>query len=139
MISSKETKVVDVNVFSVKTYFEDNGDLTPITNNIDVPFKMERIFIVTANKNQVRGQHAHIDCTQVLICLHGEIQVDLFDGKTNLTYTISRQTAVYIPPGIWATQTYLDTKNVLLVICDKVYDPYDYVRDIKEYIAWKKS
>jgi hypothetical protein len=40
-----------------------------------------------------------------------------------------------IPPGIWAQQTYLTENSVLTVLCDKLYQAADYIRDYEEFTS----
>jgi len=38
-----------------------------------------------------------------------------------------------IPPGIWAREDYLTDGAVLMVLCDRIYEEGDYIRDYDEF------
>jgi len=44
-----------------------------------------------------------------------------------------------VPNGIWAEQRYLDSDNVLMVLCDRPYEEHDYIRDYREFLAFRKQ
>ena len=50
--------------------FEDpNGVLCVYEGGRQVPFDIRRVFSVTAEAGDIRGDHAHKQCTQLLVCL----------------------------------------------------------------------
>jgi hypothetical protein len=49
------------------------------------------------------------------------------------------QKALHIPPGLWAEQIYRDPATLLLVLCDRLYEAEDYIRDMEAFIAWRRS
>jgi len=111
-----------------------NGSLFVIEPPDKIPFKIRRIFFVTAKKNDIRGKHAHKKCSQFLICLNGEVQIDCTDGnKTKSFFLKQKNVGLLIPPGIWASQKYLFNNSVLAVICDQAYDSKDYIRNYDDY------
>ena len=65
-------------------------------------------------KNQDdRGKHAHYKTKQVLICVHGKVEVLVFDGSKKQKYLLeSPQQALYIPEMIWDEQVYLTVSSV---------------------------
>lgn len=115
---------------------EENGQLSVFQTGNEIPYNIKRVFTVLANNGDIRGDHAHIACTQILICLAGEIKLTCDDGMGNKpTFILNRQSkGVLIPPKIWAIQEYLADQSVLMVICDQVYDPTDYIRDYKSFL-----
>jgi len=62
--------------------FEDDrgGSLIPFEFK-DLPFIPKRIFtVVGVPKDSIRGDHAHYETQQILICIKGEILVSLDYG-----------------------------------------------------------
>jgi len=103
-----------------------------------VPFSIARVFTVCANKGAVRGDHAHYRCTQLLVCLSGTILVTCFDGRlTETAFLESNGRGILIPPGIWATQEYQKDNSVMMVLCDRGYEPEDYIRDSRKFVDFK--
>ena len=105
-----------------------------------VPFSIARVFTVLANKGAIRGRHAHYRCTQLLVCLSGAILVTCFDGTSTEEVALeSSGEGILIPPKIWATQEYQKDNSVMMVFCDRRYEPEDYIRDYQAFIKLKLS
>jgi dTDP-4-dehydrorhamnose 3,5-epimerase-like enzyme len=120
---------------------EENGQLSVFQAGNGIPYNIKRVFTVLANNGDIRGDHAHIGCSQILICLTGEIKLTCDDGQGNKrTFMLTPQSkGVLIPPKIWAIQEYLADQAVLMVICDQEYDPADYLRDYESFIKVIKA
>ena len=87
----------------------------------------------------MRGHHAHRQCHQLLICPIGVVSVVIADGSSSRTITLDTpEKALHIPPGLWAEEIYRDPTTVLLVLCDRPYEPEDYIRDMAAYRAWRQ-
>jgi dTDP-4-dehydrorhamnose 3,5-epimerase-like enzyme len=132
--------VEDILTIELPYYEEDNGSLIVIEELINVPFEIKRVFTVTAMAGTIRGQHAHIECSQFLICPTGTIKVLCDDGVNKKTYTLdSSRIGILIPPSIWAEQIYVKENSILNVICDKKYSSKDYIREYEEFIKFRKK
>jgi dTDP-4-dehydrorhamnose 3,5-epimerase-like enzyme len=124
-------------------YRDPNGVLTVFegpSGAARVPFPIARAFTVFANKGDVRGEHAHYRCTQLLVCLSGAILVTTFDG-TNTEEVVLEDSGegILIPPRTWAAQEYQKDNSVMMVLCDRVYEPEDYIRDRQAFINLKSG
>lgn len=98
-------------------------------------FNISRIFHVFSGHENVRGKHAHKQCNQVLFCNSGKILVKTFDGKIKEEYLLDRPNlGLLVPAGIWSEQLYLTDGAMLSVICDRPYEPEDYIRDFSEFL-----
>jgi dTDP-4-dehydrorhamnose 3,5-epimerase-like enzyme len=120
-------------------YKENDGDLVVAEGHSDnVPFSIARIFNVRADKGSTRGRHAHRECTQLLICTNGTVQVTCDDGKQTSIYILDKVNyGLLIEPGIWAEQKYMKENSVLTVLCNLPYDEGDYIRDYKDFLKYK--
>ena len=58
-----------------KTYKNNTGLLIPFSFSKDIPFKPKRIFIIYGKKNSIRGDHAHLRCSQFLVPIFGSMTV----------------------------------------------------------------
>lgn len=114
---------------------EDNGSLCVYESRQQVPFDIRRVFSVSARRGDVRGEHAHKKCTQLLVCVFGKVRVTCDDGEVASEHLLDgMQTGVLVPPGIWSKQEYMTDGAVLMVLCDRGYESDDYIRD---YINFK--
>jgi hypothetical protein len=123
-------------------YADINGVLCVYQVGEYVPFDIRRVFVVTAGKDDIRGEHAHKQCNQLLVCVAGEILVSCDDGVAVTQYRLAdMETGLLIPPGIWAKEEYIRSESALMVFCDREYEPDDYLRnydDFKKYIETRK-
>lgn len=101
-----------------------------------IPFVPKRYFLVYGVPNrEVRGEHAHINCQQFLICLNGSCAVIADDGSRRVEVTLDAPNlGLYLPPMIWGTQYKHTPDAMLLVFASDYYDSSDYIRDYPEFI-----
>ena len=112
------------------------GDL--IVNNLtdDLPFLPKRVFFVhEVPSSRVRGEHAHRECHQFLVCLRGSVSVVADDGKHSAEYELNRPwLGLYLPPWTWGIQYKYSRDAVLMVYASHPYDPDDYIRDYDSFL-----
>lgn len=115
------------------------GTLVALTAEREVPFPIARLFYVFgAPPGAVRGEHAHIECQQLLVCLSGAVEIRLDDGVSRRTVLLdSPARGLHVPAGIWASQTYRARGTVLAVIADRPYDEKDYLRDYDAFLRFR--
>lgn len=101
-----------------------------------IPFTPKRWFLVyDVPSREVRGEHAHRDCHQFLVCVHGRVNVAVDDGERRGEVVLDDPTVgIYVPPGIWGSQFRYETDAVLLVLASHPYDPDDYIRDYDTFL-----
>ncbi len=99
-----------------------------------VPFDIKRVFTVSGEVGSIRGNHAHRRCTQLLVCVSGQIKVSCDDSAHTVDHVLSDMSqGLLVPPGIWAIQEYLTDAAVLMVLCDRGYEADDYIHDYQEF------
>ena len=121
-------------MISFPKFLDDNGELCVYESEKTVPFIIRRVFTVTAKTGDPRGDHAHRQCVQLLICVSGKIRVTCDDGVAlNSQILEGLGNGLLVPAGIWAKQEYLTDGAVLMVLCDLGYEEEDYIRDYEEF------
>ncbi len=100
-----------------------------------LPFDPVRYFLVFGVPGrEVRGEHAHRRAHQLLVCAHGECSVMVNDGSERAEVVLDRRdAALHIPPMVWAAQFHYSADAVLMVLCSRVYEAADYIRDYDEF------
>lgn len=133
--------VYDCSVIELPKISNRSGNITPVTNSINIPFDIERVFyIYDIPGGEDRGAHAHKECHQFLIAANGSFEIELNDGKTKRTVSLNRPNfGLHIPPGIWAAEKGFSSGSVCLVLTSHKYDESDYIRDYEEYVKLKSS
>lgn len=103
----------------------------------DIPFLPKRYFVVyDVPSSELRGEHAHINCKQFLICLRGQVRVLLDNGINRCEVILNNpHSGVYMPEMIWGTQYNYSNDAILLVFASDLYDPHDYIRTYDQYLT----
>lgn len=115
-------------------YLDPNGDLCVYEAGQQVPFDIRRIFTVSALAGDIRGDHAHKQCSQLLVCVSGQIRVVCDDGSVVTHHQLdSMNYGLLVPPGIWSREEYITDGAVLMVLCDRDYEEEDYIRDYNDF------
>jgi len=119
---------------NLKIIKDDDGTLVPIELS-DLPFEPRRIFYVSGvPKGEERGNHAHFETQQILVCLQGSILVKLHDGRDLKEYRLNPNQAILVDKMIWDSQVFETDNDVLLSICSTNYDKSDYIEDFNDFI-----
>ena len=134
------TTIESVYLVKLPHHFEENGDLVVMEGLINVPFSIARVFVVRAPKDAVRGQHAHKACSQFLSCPRGNVEVKCTDGTHSAEFVLNHPNiGLFIPSGIWSEQWYRTEDATLTVLCDRVYEPHDYMRGHQEFLTYRQE
>jgi len=100
----------------------------------ELNFKPKRLFFVSnVETGEIRGKHAHIECEQYIVCIHGQIEIYTFDGYMTNIKTLNVGDTKYIPKMIWNEVKYMTGNDILLCLCSHPYDKNDYINDINDY------
>ena len=136
-VRDRRLSTSEIGLVSLGTNVSDEGHLAVTQCGQHIPFKIDRTFTITAVcPNTIRGHHAHRRQSQFMICVSGEIDITIDDGRERKTYSMrGADRGLLVPPRIWCEQIYKTSGSVLLVLCDAPYDEGDYIRD---YAAFKK-
>ena len=112
------------------------GSLTVGEFERTVPFPVKRYFMVfDVPSMETRGEHAHRECHQFLICVRGSCAVVADDGTNRQEFLLDRpDVAVHLPPMVWGIQYKYSSDAVLLVFASHYYDSEDYIRDYAEFL-----
>jgi len=120
----------------LKAVSDMRGDLSVGEFERDIPFAPRRYFLVyNVPSQEARGEHAHKECHQFLICIRGSCQILLDDGKMRREVSLDRpDIGVHMPPLIWGTQYRYSSDAILLVFASHFYDASDYIRTYSEFL-----
>ena len=115
------------------------GDLSIGEFERNVPFSPKRYFIVyDVPSSETRGEHAHKQCHQFLVCVAGSVSVVVDDGARREEVLLDRPNiGLYIPAGIWGIQYKYSGNGTLLVFASEYYDASDYIRNYDEFLKFR--
>jgi dTDP-4-dehydrorhamnose 3,5-epimerase-like enzyme len=126
---------------SLPSFKDSRGDLSPIDFNEQLPFIPSRFFVVSDTPpNSIRGNHAHYSCEQFLVVIQGKINVIIDDGiKNQVIELISKDSGLFIPKLLWASQVEHSSDAILGVFASHRYDKNDYINDYEDYIKIREK
>lgn len=112
------------------------GNLSVVEFQKDVPFEVKRCFwVYGVPGREVRGEHAHFECHQFLLCVAGSVQLVLDDGHERAQVSLDNpSTGVHIPPMKWGIQYKYSADAVLVVFASHLYNANDYIRDYGTFL-----
>ena len=132
-----ETSVRGVTVHRFPRISDMRGSLTVGEFERTVPFAVKRYFMVfDVPSIETRGEHAHRECHQFLVCVRGSCAVVADDGANRQEFMLDRpELGVYLPPMVWGIQYKYSADAVLMVFASHFYDGADYIRDYAEFLS----
>lgn len=113
------------------------GSLTVGEFERSIPFSAKRYFMVfDVPSVETRGEHAHRECHQFLICVRGSVSVVADDGSKRREFRLDRpDLGLHLPPMVWGIQYKYSPDALLLVFASHYYDANDYIRDYDQFLA----
>jgi hypothetical protein len=112
------------------------GNITPVEGGQTVPFEIARAFyLYDVVAGAERGEHAHREQHQLIVCVMGGCAVALFDGTDRRRVTLDRAyRALHVPPMIWSEVVDFTSGAVVVVLTSHRFTEADYIRDNDEYL-----
>jgi len=131
------SKVSGVTFHRFKFVSDLRGNLTVGEFEREVPFEPKRYFLVLdVPTAETRGEHAHRQCKQFLICVKGSCSVVADNGHIREEFVLDAPyKGLYLPPMVWGIQYKYSPDAVLLVFTSHYYDAADYIRDYNEFLS----
>lgn len=135
-MGSQTTQVRGVTLHRFPLITDNRGNLTVGEFDRDIPFRVKRYFIVfDVPSLETRGEHAHRECHQFLICINGSCSVVADDGIHRQEFLLNQpDVGLYIPPKVWGIQYKYSQNAKLIVFASHHYDSNDYIRNYSEFL-----
>lgn len=138
----KKKNYSKVRYIKINKFFSKGGYLFSFENNISkFPIKIKRIFFTIAEKNSIRGEHAHKFCSQLIVCLNGEVKIKTIDknSKKKLFTLKNDNNALFVPNLFWNTIKFIKKKTTIAVMCDYKYDrKKDYLESLDDFYKYQR-
>jgi hypothetical protein len=117
------------------------GNITPIQNNIEVPFDIKRVYyLYDVPGGESRGAHAHKALEQVIVAVSGSFDVTIDDGHNKKTVSLNRPYfGLHMKPGMWRELSNFSSGSICLVLASLEYSEQDYIRIYEEFIQFKQG
>lgn len=132
--------IADVRRIDAQFILHEQAELGIFQTGSLIPFPMCRVFTVRAREASKRGRHAHKACSQAMACLEGACTVTVDDGTMRQRWRLDHPASVLVvPPLLWCEQDYDERGALLMVMCDRVYDESDYLREYAAFLAYRNQ
>lgn len=134
--------VFDCSMVELDRHHSDRkGNLTVVENGETLPFDVKRVYyLYDVPGGENRGSHAHKELSQLIIAASGSFTVTLDDGKCKRSFFLNRPyQGLYVKPGMWRDLVDFSSGAVCMVLASDVYLADDYIRDYKDFIAFRES
>jgi dTDP-4-dehydrorhamnose 3,5-epimerase-like enzyme len=137
---SKTSSVFDCTIITFDKNHQIKGNLTAVSNSVQVPFDIKRIYyLYDVPGGLSRGGHAHKNLQQLVVALSGSFDITLDDGKAKRTFQLSRPNmGLLIPSGLWRELNNFSSGSICMVLASELYSEEDYLRDYHEFLNFKK-
>jgi hypothetical protein len=111
------------------------GYISVAQNNVHIPFQVKRVYWVYETPEHIqRGNHAHKEGLQVLVAMHGkvEVMVEQVSGEKNVFLLNHPSIGLYIPQWCWRTFN-MSVDAVLMCLSSIEFNESDYIRSYEQF------
>jgi len=116
------------------SHADDRGVLTAVEGGVDIPFRIERVYLVhhvTAD----RGGHAHRETSQVVTAVSGSCEMLLCDGVQTRSFLLDNPAhGLCLGPMLFIRMRNFAPGTVLMVMASTHYDKKKSIRSWEEYL-----
>ena len=129
--------VGDVAIQYYKEFEDLRGKLSVLEFHRDLPFVPKRLFFVYGvPSSEVRGEHAHIECNQFLIAVHGSLSVVVDNGTLSKETRLDSPTVgLFLPKKTWGIQYKFSPDAVLAVFASHLYESRRLYKKLLDFIC----
>lgn len=140
-LGSNETGVSGVSLHVLPKVLDIRGSLTVGEFERGIPFAVKRYFMVfDVPSVETRGEHAHLENHEFLICVRGSCAVVADDGMNRREFLLDRPDfGIHLPPMVWRIMYKYSSDAVLLVFASHYYDNADYIREYSKFVQITQS
>jgi UDP-2-acetamido-3-amino-2,3-dideoxy-glucuronate N-acetyltransferase len=135
-IGETESVIPGVKFYNLPLIEDMRGNLSFAEWGQFLPFIPKRYFLVfDVPSKEIRGEHAHKEVQQYLVCVRGNLSVVVDNGRQRQEFFLnSPAQGLFIPPMIWGIQYKYSSDAMLMVLASDIYSADDYIRNYDEYL-----
>ena len=138
MSTATLARVSDCRVITLPQHDDRHGCLTVLERGAELPFEVRRAFVISnVPAGGMRGRHANMLTSELIICAAGALTVRLDDGRSTRSIPLSTVTgALLVPASLWVELRDFAPGTVVLVLADTDYRDarHAYIRDRAQWL-----
>jgi hypothetical protein len=102
----------------------------------NVPFEIRRVYWIYQTPETIeRGNHAHKNSFQLLICLHGEITITLENQQRKIfEFVLNNPNQGLLIPNYYWRKLKFQNNAIGICLSSSNYDESDYMRDYNDFL-----
>ncbi len=130
--------VKDCVLVEIPTFTDERGSISVLDK--DLPFQVKRVFwLHHIKEGKDRGGHALLDCSEIMVAIHGSFIVELDDtvNKTSILLDDPSK-GLIIRPGVWFRTHSYNNNGVSLILAEEEYARNKYTYDYEEFKNLRK-
>ncbi|QEM05785.1 sugar 3,4-ketoisomerase [Mucilaginibacter sp. P25] len=138
-MEGKISTVFDCNIIHLNRIHNRAGNITPVENNIHIPFAVKRVYyLYDIPGGESRAAHGHKQLEQFIVAASGSFDITIDDGINKKTVQLNRPyIGLHIQPGIWRDISNFSSGAICLVLASMLYTEADYLREYKQFKDYK--
>jgi hypothetical protein len=133
-----KSTVSDVETKSLSIFSRNASQLSSLDLIQEISWQVRRAFFVSCAQGEDRGEHAHKECIQAIVCTIGHVEIYCFDGKDEKVFQLENLGELLIvPAGIWIKIRFQPGSSITVFASEKFAES-DYIRDWDEYQKYRE-
>ena len=134
-----KSKISDIEVKTLSVFSRKSSQLSSLEISQEVPWPIQRVFFITCLQEEVRGEHAHKECIQAILCTVGHVEIACLDGEEEKVYSLnSIEKLLIVPPGIWIKINFQPGSSITVLASEKFAES-DYIRNWEEFQKYRQA
>jgi hypothetical protein len=123
----KGKEITNPSLISITEIKDDKGSLTSVSIG-EIPYEIKRIFTITVGAHNLqRGGHAHKECWQTIVPIHGPIAITIENIAMQFQILVTPGQALVIPPLNWVLLSFQEAMHSAIIFASDYYDESDYI------------
>ena len=134
-----KSTISDVETKSLSVFSRNASQLSSLDLIQEISWQVRRVFFVSCAQGEDRGEHAHKECIQAIVCTIGHVEIYCFDGKDERVFQLENLGELLIvPAGIWIKIRFHPGSSITVLASEK-FDESDYIRDREDYRKYRET
>lgn len=127
-------------LFDARTFLDARGSLGVI-ESADLPFDIQRVYyLFDIPLGAVRGEHAHRRLEQIILCMHGRVDITINDGEMAKSFVLDTPgQGLHLKPGMWRQLKFELPQTVVCVLASRPYELEDYIMNFEDFLKWVRA